>query len=413
MPIFDQGYQHWRGPLSGHGRRWLTIMLQGVRVQLTRIWLRRMLYLSLIPALVFIGFMSVWGLVEQRSEGALALIRNFLPSSLLMDPRAQRAMIWTIAFSYFFKIQMYFIMILVAVAGPGLISSDLRFNALPLYFSRPLNRVDYFVGKLGVIGALVGAVAVVPALLAYVLGLAFSLDFGVVKDTWQILLGSIGYGLLITISAGALMLAMSSLSRRSLYVGVSWAGLWIITGWVGTVLEITFREGLTHNIYHAEMSRWLAANPAPVGVQAPSPYERPSRRRLNFARVGPMRPNEEGTKWLENWLKAAKEADIKAREKESEALQSDWRPLFSYVSNLERISDSLLNTDAAWEKIGKAFAVAQGKTDDGDEPTDGRRFAEMMVPQYPWQWSGGVLGGLLGLSICILTLRVKSLDRLK
>ena len=47
--------------------------------------------------------------------------------------------------------------LLVLLVGPSLISQDLRFNAIPLYFSRPLRRFDYFVGKLGVIGARVFA----------------------------------------------------------------------------------------------------------------------------------------------------------------------------------------------------------------------------------------------------------------
>ncbi len=32
---------------------------------------------------------------------------------------------------------------------------------------------------------------------------------------------------------------------------------------------------------------------------------------------------------------------------------------------------------------------------------------------FPWQWSAGVLGGLLVLSTWILSTRVKSLDRLR
>jgi hypothetical protein len=31
MPIFDQGYQHWSGALSGHAWRWLVITRHGVR----------------------------------------------------------------------------------------------------------------------------------------------------------------------------------------------------------------------------------------------------------------------------------------------------------------------------------------------------------------------------------------------
>ena len=42
-----------------------------------------------------------------------------------------------------------------------------------------------------------------------------------------------------------------------------------------------------------------------------------------------------------------------------------------------------------------------------------RRLADQFVPQYPWAWSAGILAGLLGLSVCTLSARVKSLDRLR
>ena len=43
MPIFDQGYQHWRGPLAGHAWRWLAIVRHGVRVQGKNLFLRLLL----------------------------------------------------------------------------------------------------------------------------------------------------------------------------------------------------------------------------------------------------------------------------------------------------------------------------------------------------------------------------------
>src|SRR5205823_2221897 len=113
--------------------------------------------------------------------------------------RAFRSTVWTLAYAFFFNAQLMFIMLLVVLAGPGLISSDLRFNALPLYFARPLTRLDYFLGKLGVIGVLVGSVAVAPAVFAYAVGIAFSLDVGVVRDTYRVLLASIAYGLIVTL----------------------------------------------------------------------------------------------------------------------------------------------------------------------------------------------------------------------
>jgi hypothetical protein len=360
-------------------------------------------------------------LVEKKTGPVLAILKDLLAPDVLADPKQFRLPVWTLAFSFFFKTQMFFIMLLVAVAGPGLISGDLRFNALPLYFARPLTRFDYFLGKLGVIGILVAAVAVLPAVFAYVIGLCFSMDIGVIKDTWKILLASVAYGLVVTVSTGSLVLAMSSLTRRSLYVGIAWAGLWIISGSVGGAMMGIHREQLGENIYREEMTRWLTENPPPPGVPRPSPFDGywgPPRSQVGFFGGGPrLGAKNKNDHWREEWLAATIDARSKVRVRRSEELRRDWRPLFSYVANLERISDQLLNTDGAWVTIGKAVVRAQkvvpGPGRANLEAPDERELAEQIVPQYPWQWSAGVLAGLLGLSSWILTTRVKSLDRLK
>src|SRR5438876_7088757 len=169
MPIFDQGYQHWQGQLTGRTWRWLAIVRHGVRVQKNNRILRLLMLLAWLPALILVAVMAIWGLVEQKNSGAIAIAALLLPEDMVRDPQAFRSTIWTLAYWYFFKTEMFFIMLLVVMAGPGLISRDLRFNALPLYLSRPLTRFDYFLGKLGVIAMLVGAIAVVPAVLAYVI----------------------------------------------------------------------------------------------------------------------------------------------------------------------------------------------------------------------------------------------------
>lgn len=230
MPIFDQGYQHWHGKLAGHAWRWLAITQHGVRTQWTKKPTRRVVIMALGPALALAGFLVIWGLLEQKSElvmPLLSLLRG-LPEELRAGPRNFRVPIWTYAFYYFLFIEMLFSMLLVLLVGPDLISQDLRFGAMPLYLSRPLTRLDYFVGKLGVIGVYVAAVTIAPVLLAYVLGICFSLDFHVIGDTYRILLGSLAFGLIVVVSAGSLMLALSSLSRNSRLVGGMWLGVWVI-----------------------------------------------------------------------------------------------------------------------------------------------------------------------------------------
>ncbi len=219
MPIFDQGYQHWKGELSGHGWRWLAVTRHGVRALLKSWIVRIMLLVAWLPAIALVTMLTLWGLLEQQAESVIAFLQRLLPPEVIAQPRDYRAAVWTIAYSFFFKAELVCSLFLVVAVGPNLVSRDQRFNALPLYFSRPLRRIDYFLGKLGVIGFFLAATVVVPAVGAYLMGIAFSLDLGVVRDTHHLLWAGLLYGLVITVSSGTLMLAMSSLSRRSIYGG--------------------------------------------------------------------------------------------------------------------------------------------------------------------------------------------------
>jgi ABC-type transport system involved in multi-copper enzyme maturation permease subunit len=422
MPIFDQGYQHWKGPLAGHPWRWLAIARHGVRVQMKSRIVRILILFAWLPAIGLVVGVALWGLLEQKSAGVLSFAKGFLPPDMTTDPRAYRATAWTLMFSFFFKFEMFFLMLLAVVAGPGLISRDLRFNALPLYFARPLTRLDYFLGKLGVIGALVAMVAVVPAVFAYVMGICFCLDLSVIKDTYPVLLGAVGLGLVLTLCVGLPMLALSSLTRRSLYVGIAWAGIWIISGAVGTVLTEVYRESLRRGIRDQAMARWLAENKPPPGVQmygwGPAMHYNPKTREMELSGVEPG--NVAAKTWYRKWQEASMTAWEKAQEEQTEALRQDWRPLVSFGSNLARMADQLLDTESAWVTIGKAWQRATslgamfGPHGRPAAPAiDDHTLANEFVLQYPWMWSAGVLAGLLGLSTWTLTRRVKSLDRLK
>jgi ABC-2 type transport system permease protein len=403
MPIFDQGYQHWQGPLSGHAWRWLAIARHGVRVQLKGRILRLLLLVAWLPAIALVVTLALWGLMEQGSASVLGLLGRLLPPGMLEEPAAYRAAVWTLAYSFFFKFEMFFIMLLVVVAGPGLVSADLRFNALPLYFSRPLGRLDYFLGKLGVIAALVAAVAVGPAVVAYVLGVCFSLDLGVVRDTWRLLPASLAYGLVIVASAGTLMLALSSLSRRSLYVGIAWVGLWVVGGAVAGVLTGVEQDTIRRDIMQEEL--------AGAGLGDPPKWAGKS--------------DDEWKRYWEEYERVRERAQPRIDRARGEAARSDWRPLCSYTANLERLGEELLGSDAAWVRVGRAVAAPQaalGRVFPFGRPrgaraaapeVNERRLADQYVPQYPWVWSAGILAGLLGLSVCTLSARVRSLDRLR
>ena len=354
MPIIEQGYQHWSGELSGHAWRWLAITRRGVKSALQTKLLRLTLLPVCVPPMLLAFVLCMWGLVERQSEVVKSftpLLSSLLGKPILAGPRDFRIEIWTICFHFFLWWELWFAMALVLLVGPNLISQDLRYNALPLYLSRPLRRVDYFAGKLGIIVTIVGGAIIVPCCAAYVLGLLFSLDFTIIRDTFRIFAASVIYGLVIAVSTGLLMLALSSLSRNSRYVALMWIGIWIITSSVSLVLVNVAADARMHQEHRRPRGRFTD----------------------------------------EHFLE------------QIESAKTDWRPLISYTANLQRIEERLLRTNDAWQRLSEL------------SPKGSRApfLWRMTGNQHPWYWSAAVLVGIAILSIGVLNFSVKSLDRLK
>jgi ABC-type transport system involved in multi-copper enzyme maturation permease subunit len=354
MPIFDQGYQHWSGQLSGHAWRWLVVTRHGVRGAMTNRMIRVVLAITMLPAIVLAFVLCIWGLFERQSEliAAIRPLMAFIDQPILAVPRDYRVEVWTLCYSYFLYVQLWCSMLLILMVGPNLISQDLRYNALPLYLSRPIRRIDYFLGKLGVIVTFLGMVIVVPSVVAYVLGMLFSLDITILRDTFGILLASIGYGLVIALSAGMLILALSSLTRNSRYVALMWIAIWFLSGTLSTIL---------------------------VGID-------------HFQRAHQAR---QGGHSVQNGELEAQELD---------AAKTDWRPLVSYTANLYRIGNQMLGTNTSWARVGELRPDKQRTT---------LLYRRSRDTLYPWYWAAAVLAVLFGISACILNFSIKSLDRLK
>jgi ABC-2 type transport system permease protein len=353
MPIFEQGYQHWSGTLAGHAWRWLAITEQGVRMQMRRRGTKWAVVAGFAPALALAGALILWGLLEKQSSllDPIKFLIMGLPEEIRAGPKAYRTSFWTMAFHYFFGVQTFFAMLLVLMVGPDLISQDLRFNAMPLYFSRPLRRIDYFAGKLGVIAAFLGAVAIVPALVAYGLGVAFSLEMSVFRDTGRLLLAVLGFGAVLVLSAGMLMLAISSLTRNSRFVSAAWLAIWVLSSLAAGSLEDLVRKDwcpLVSYTKNLDRIRETLLDTATAKAQFLSLVRAGRDAAMQAAPIGPFGPR---------------------------------RP---------RLFPPPKPDPPAMEIV---------------EQTE--------IGEQPWTWSAGVLAGLFAASVLVLTTRVKTLDRLK
>jgi ABC-2 type transport system permease protein len=101
--------------------------------------------------------------------------------------------------------------IFLASQAPQAVSRDLRFNTLPLYFSRPLERVDYVMAKLAALSSALLVLLAAPLAIMYGGALLAGLSFG--TQTREFALALVGAVLFAVLLAGV-GLAIASLTPR-------------------------------------------------------------------------------------------------------------------------------------------------------------------------------------------------------
>ena len=80
-------------------------------------------------------------------------------------------------FRDFFEWQNIFVFIMTVWLGSALIAEDRRANALQIYLSKPLTRVEYIFGKLAILVTFLLLITWVPAILLLVLEVVFAGNF--------------------------------------------------------------------------------------------------------------------------------------------------------------------------------------------------------------------------------------------
>lgn len=133
----------------------------------------------------------------------------------------------THTFGNFVWFQGYVLVIVLALAGSVLVGNDFFHGSLPFYLSKPIGRWHYVLGKCMAIGVLVTAFVTVPAIILW-------LEAGLLYD-WKtyyfdnldLLVGVVGYGLVLTVSLSLLVVATAVWVRRTVPMVMIWMGLFV------------------------------------------------------------------------------------------------------------------------------------------------------------------------------------------
>ncbi len=206
MPVYDRGYTHWEPSDRKAFPAWWIIAKRGIAEPLKKRWLLFLLIAAWIPAIV--KAVSIY--FKLKAGDIVDLMGGGWTS---IDPAG---------FLSFIEGQRFFVFVLLAIVGAGLISTDRRDNGLSLYFSRPLGLTSYIGGKSLVIVFFYLLVTLFPVyalcLFAYLIAPeATGMDLLLLTP-----LRATVYCLTAGVSISLVLLAFSSLGKRSIFVMVWW-----------------------------------------------------------------------------------------------------------------------------------------------------------------------------------------------
>ena len=207
MPIHDQGYRRYEGRREAHGHSWLVITRAGIMERLRERKFLGLLLFAWLPFLV----RSVQLYVAANYQQA-----TFLAATPQM-------------FRDFLAQQGVFVFFITLYVGSGLIANDRRANALQIYLSKPLTRVDYVVGKLATLLIFLTFVTWVPGILLLVMQILFAGNLTFLKANLYLFPAITVFAAITVLTSSFTMLALSSLSKSRRFVAVMYAGLIFFT----------------------------------------------------------------------------------------------------------------------------------------------------------------------------------------
>ena len=233
MPIHDQGYRRYGGG-KARGRGWTVIATAGIRTVLAKKSFIALMLMAWFPFIV-------------RAVQIYAAAN--LPQAAFLRPTAE-------TFRQFLDQQQIFVFFVTVYIGAGLIANDRRANALQIYLSKPLTRGEYIFGKLAVLITFLLLVTWVPAIVLLIVQIAFAGNFTFFRDNIYLFPAITVFSFIMVTMVAASMLALSSLSNSSRYVGILYAAVIFFTQAIyGVLYAVTRSTSLSWISFSANLTQ--------------------------------------------------------------------------------------------------------------------------------------------------------------
>ncbi|MEZ0064242.1 ABC-2 type transport system permease protein [Streptacidiphilus sp. MAP12-20] len=226
--IHDIGYRHYEGPRLGAGyatRSLYTASLRGAfglgRSGKSKILPMAMAVIMIVPAVIMVA------------------VSVYLKSGKL-----------PIEYVHYLTIMQFVIAVFTAAQAPVLLSRDLRFMTVPLYFSRPLRSSDYVRAKFAAMVTAVFILTLLPMLIMWIGSMLGSMPFGYNIQHFSYSVVAAAFYALVYAGIG---LAVASLTpRRGFGVAAIIAIFMVSEGVAGVIFQVIRHQG------HDAAAHWVA-----------------------------------------------------------------------------------------------------------------------------------------------------------
>ena len=220
MPIHDQGYRRYGGSKAPLGQGWTVIARAGIRTMFAKRAFLGLLLLAWFP--FFVRAVQFYAAAN-------------LPQAALLAPTAE-------TFRQFLDQQETFVFFVTVYVGAGLIANDRRANALQIYLSKPLTRAEYVFGKMAILVTFLLLVTWVPAIVLLIVQMSFAGNFTFLKNNIFLFPAITVFAFVEVLLVATTMLALSSLSNSSRYVGILYTAVIFFSSAMSGVLRLVTRS---------------------------------------------------------------------------------------------------------------------------------------------------------------------------
>jgi ABC-type transport system involved in multi-copper enzyme maturation permease subunit len=226
MTIREKGYHRWDGQLLASGIRWLPMFFLGIKMVFKRKYAKGLFFFSALPFVFFLAALYV------STKPELKMFRELVKLLKINDATFFNAFTTN-------GTSIFFLMLMGIFFGAELISGDIQFKSFPLYFSRPLDRKDYLLGKYSILMFYYLLFTFVPCFVLVIFKFIFTGSLSIDPLT---LLAIIITPILVALFFASLTLMVSSLSGNSKYTRIILVLILFMSQPIAQLLKLIFKS---------------------------------------------------------------------------------------------------------------------------------------------------------------------------